>query len=83
MSFNGTVTCSYCYKTGHNRRKCPDLTARIKNEYEGAISMANKERARGNENDAEWYESRAEKKRQEYLKPVSYTHLTLPTSVPV
>ena len=68
MSFNGTVTCSYCYKQGHNRRKCPDLTARIKNEYEGAISMANKERKRGNENDAEWYESRAEKKRQEYLK---------------
>ncbi len=68
MSFNGTVTCSYCYKQGHNKRKCPDLTARIKNEYEGAISMANKERERGNVNDAEWYESRAEKKREEYLK---------------
>ena len=68
MSWSGTVTCSYCYKQGHNRRKCPELTARIKGEYEGAISMANQERERGNENDAEWYEARAEKKREEYLK---------------
>jgi hypothetical protein len=68
MSWSGTVTCSYCYRQGHNKRKCPELTARIKNEYEGAISMANKERERGNENDAEWYEGRAEKKRQEYIK---------------
>ena len=30
--------------------------------------MANKERERGNEHDAEWYEDRAEKKRQEYIK---------------
>ena len=26
MSYNGTVRCSHCYQTGHNRRKCPDLT---------------------------------------------------------
>ena len=68
MSWSGTVTCSYCYRQGHNKRKCPELTERIKNEYEGAISMANKERERGNEHDAEWYDSRAEKKRQEYIK---------------
>jgi hypothetical protein len=23
MSWNGTVTCSYCYEDGHNRRGCP------------------------------------------------------------
>jgi len=25
MSYNGTVRCSHCYKTGHNRRGCPKL----------------------------------------------------------
>ena len=68
MSWSGTVTCSFCYKRGHNKRKCPELSERIKNEYEGAISMANQERERGSEHDAEWYEDRAEKKRQEYIK---------------
>ena len=68
MSWSGTVTCSYCYKRGHNKRKCPDLSERIKNEYTGAISMSNQERERGNENDAEWYAERAEAKRQEYIK---------------
>ena len=68
MSWSGTVTCSYCYKRGHNKRKCPELSERIKSEYEGAISMANQERERGNENDAKWYEQRAEDKRQQYIK---------------
>ena len=68
MSWSGTVTCSYCYRQGHNKRKCPELTKRIKGEYEGAISMANQEREQGNENDAKWYEQRAEEKRQQYIK---------------
>ena len=25
MSYNGTVRCSFCYQTGHNRRSCPEL----------------------------------------------------------
>ena len=25
MSYNGTVRCSYCYNTGHNRSSCPKL----------------------------------------------------------
>ena len=25
MSYNGTVRCSYCHTTGHNRRSCPEL----------------------------------------------------------
>ena len=60
MSWSGTVTCSYCYKQGHNRRKCPELSERIKNEYEGAISMSKQEKEKGNENDAQWYAERAE-----------------------
>ena len=34
MSWNGTVRCSYCYKTGHNRRKCDKLTNDTKKRYE-------------------------------------------------
>ena len=68
MSWSGTVTCSYCYKQGHNKRKCPELSAQIKNQYLGNIAMAQRERDQGNEHDAEWYEQRAETKRQEYIK---------------
>jgi hypothetical protein len=34
MSWSGTVTCSYCYCTGHNSRKCPTKVKRIKERYE-------------------------------------------------
>jgi len=68
MSWSGTVTCSHCYQRGHNKRKCPQLTEEIKGRYAGATSMAAKERAAGNENDAEWYTNRAERYRQQYLK---------------
>ena len=68
MSWSGTVTCSHCYQRGHNKRKCPQLTAQIKDKYAGATSMAGKERAAGNENDARWYDERAELYRQQYLK---------------
>jgi hypothetical protein len=68
MSWSGTVTCSYCYKQGHNRRKCPELTERISNEYRGHIANAQQMREQGNEHDAKWYEKRAEDKRQEYIK---------------
>ncbi len=29
MSWNNTVTCSYCYRSGHNRRGCPTRRARL------------------------------------------------------
>ena len=25
MSYNGTVTCSHCYRQGHNKSGCPEL----------------------------------------------------------
>ena len=68
MSWSGTVTCSYCYKQGHNKRKCPELTEAIKNQYIGHTLNAKQSREAGKINDAEWYESRAELKRQEYMK---------------
>ena len=68
MSWSGTVTCSYCYKQGHNRRKCPELTEAIERQYIGHTLNAKESRENGKINDAEWYESRAELKRQEYMK---------------
>jgi len=29
MSWNGTVRCGHCYKTGHNKRGCPELKKHI------------------------------------------------------
>ena len=68
MSWSGTVTCSYCYKQGHNRRKCPELTEAIARQYIGHTLNAKESREAGKMHDAEGYESRAELKRQEYLK---------------
>ena len=68
MSWSGTVTCSYCYRQGHNKRKCPELTKAIKDQYLGHTNNAKESREAGKIHDAEWYEGRAEKKRQEYLK---------------
>ena len=68
MSWSGTVTCSHCYQRGHNKRKCPSLTEEIKGKYDGNSRMAVKEREAGNENDAQWYDDRAEMYRQQYLK---------------
>ena len=38
MSWSGTVTCSYCYNRGHNRRGCPEITRRVRDQYEDAVS---------------------------------------------
>ena len=69
MSYNGTVTCSHCYRTGHNKRKCPVLTEQIKDKYEGNVLAGNAARERGDDDsDLTWYEERAEHYRQQYLK---------------
>ena len=68
MSWSGTVTCSHCYRQGHNKRKCPVLTEQICDKYKGNVLAAAKEREAGNENDAKWYDERAEVYRQQYIK---------------
>ena len=32
------MRCGYCYKQGHNRRTCPDLTKRMKDRADAAIA---------------------------------------------
>ena len=68
MSWSGTVTCSHCYRQGHNKRKCPVLTEQISDKYTGNVKAAATEREAGNENDAKWYDERAEVYRQQYIK---------------
>ena len=41
MSWNGTVRCSHCFKTGHNRRSCPEL----KKMREEALAKPEEERS--------------------------------------
>ena len=43
MSWNGTVRCSECYNTGHNKNGCP----RRKERYEAALAMSEEERGYG------------------------------------
>ena len=66
MSWSGTVTCSYCYKRGHNKRKCPDLTARYLHEYQTwSEGVARHE---DSPTQAEYHRGKAEHFRKLYMK---------------
>lgn len=78
MSYNGTVRCSHCYQTGHNKRKCPVLTEKIKSRYEYQIkeietyrAMSDAEIERTN-TDRQWnidyHTNKANRARELYLK---------------
>ena len=79
MSWNGTVTCSNCYSTGHNKRKCPRLTAQLKEKWERQSEAAERYRTMTDEECAnesstarEWnidyHEKMAQQARVEYMK---------------
>jgi hypothetical protein len=83
-SYTGTIRCSHCYESGHNKRGCPGLTGEIKESYERQARCA--ERYRSGEFDhklrtagdvetneaREWnvnyHTNRAEEARKQYLK---------------
>lgn len=78
MSYNGTVRCSHCYQTGHNRRKCPALTKETLSKYQYQIrkiaeyeAMTEAE-AQASGTDVAWnlkyHRTRAEQRRSEYIK---------------
>ena len=64
MSWSGTVTCSHCYRQGHNLRKCPDYTARVLRNYHDHLGQA----AAIDETDPNYYLRVAERYRLEYMK---------------
>ncbi len=48
MSWNGTVRCSWCYKTGHNKRSCPERKAYVQeapDSYEAKMLELEKKRS--------------------------------------
>jgi hypothetical protein len=46
MSYNGTVRCSYCYNTKHNRRGCPQLKKYVEEHPDSHTAQTFKERAK-------------------------------------
>ena len=45
-SYTGTIRCSHCWTSGHNKRKCPRLTGQIKETYESQTRIADRYRNR-------------------------------------
>jgi len=64
MSWSGTVTCSHCYRQGHNKRKCEVLTERTLRNYNDNVGWA----AAIGEGDPDYYLRQAERYRLEYMK---------------
>jgi len=68
MSWNGTVTCSYCYERGHNRRSCPKITANVQTEYDEARQwLANAEND-PDSNNVEYWIKRVDGHAKELIK---------------
>jgi hypothetical protein len=40
MSWNGTVTCGWCYREGHNKRTCPDYTKTLQDRVATSTGYA-------------------------------------------
>jgi hypothetical protein len=66
MSWNGTVRCSHCYNTGHNKRKCSNLTQNILDHYTRHARHAEQARIDGDEYSD--YARSAEMWRLKYVK---------------
>ena len=60
MSYNGTVRCSYCYQTGHNRRTCPELSEVTARQWRASKSNYERSVKEGNTTMADTYLSRME-----------------------
>jgi len=66
MSWSGTVRCSNCYNSGHNRRSCPDLTAEALADYKHYTRLVEDHSDRYE--DAERWIRRAEISKSVYIK---------------
>ena len=64
MSYNGTVRCSHCYTTGHNKRKCPGYTEMVLRRYNDNLGYA----AAVDQDDPDYYLRQAERYRLDYMK---------------
>lgn len=64
MSWSGTVTCSHCYRQGHNMRKCEKYNARLLRDYNDHRGYA----GAVDQRDPDYYLRQAERYRKEYMK---------------
>ncbi len=65
MSWSGTVTCSHCYRQGHNKRKCPKLTQDYLDKYARYVRIA---RDTEDQDTADRYMREADRFRKQYMK---------------
>ena len=57
-NYNGSVRCSVCYQSGHNKRSCPTYTKHLVKEFERHVAERDRLRASGGE--AEYHSRRVE-----------------------
>ena len=67
MSWSRTVTCSHCYKRGHNKRSCPSITEGLLQNYKDHLAAAADALERNGEV-AVGYTQNAERYRVQYMK---------------
>jgi len=56
-NYNGSVRCSVCYQSGHNKRSCPKYTKQLVKEFERYVEQRDILLARGDER-SEYFERR-------------------------
>ena len=76
MSYNGTVRCSHCHRTGHNRRSCPDITTDLKMDYKRCLRRAKDYLHVGDNSSAARMQTAANVARDKYIKRTGYDPAT-------
>lgn len=66
MSYNGTVRCGYCYKTGHNARTCPAKAEMHQRRWNQYMTEIPKRQAEGEHATADAYIKYAQDEREKY-----------------
>ena len=77
MSWNGTVRCSHCYQTGHNKRGCPQLKEEI--ERRRAEFGDDDWKVRSHDSHRRWTSRKGETRRCTYCGEIGHNRRTCPT----
>ena len=76
MSYNGTVRCSHCHRTGHNRRSCPDITSELKADYHRYLRRVKEYLHVGDNSSAARMQTAANVARDKYIKRAGHDPAT-------
>jgi len=66
MSYNGTVRCGYCYRTGHNARTCPQKAQMHKDRWQRYTDAATEYQQSDDQDSADYYVKEAQAEREKY-----------------